>query len=66
METAATSRELSWIVNKALGGATRLIANSQNTVDILLDKWQTDPAKTMVFNPGVDASLFIPALPHKR
>lgn len=61
VETAATSRELSWIVNKALGGATRLIANSQNTADILLNTWNTDPAKTMVFNPGVDASLFIPA-----
>ena len=61
VETAATSRELSWIVNKALGGATRLIANSQNTADILLNKWHTDPEKTMVFNPGVDASLFIPA-----
>ncbi|QHJ11282.1 GDP-mannose-dependent alpha-(1-6)-phosphatidylinositol monomannoside mannosyltransferase [Paraglaciecola mesophila] len=61
VETAATSRELSWIVNKALSGATRLIANSQNTADILLNNWHTEPAKTMVFNPGVDASLFIPA-----
>tara|TARA_R110001606_G_scaffold316538_2_gene463313 strand:+ start:1094 stop:2248 length:1155 start_codon:yes stop_codon:yes gene_type:complete len=61
VETAATSRELSWIVNKALSGATRLIANSQNTADILLNTWCTDPAKTLVFNPGVDASQFVPA-----
>lgn len=60
VETAATSRELSWIVKKALGGATTLIANSQNTANILLNTWQTDPAKTFVVNPGVDSQQFVP------
>jgi phosphatidylinositol alpha-1,6-mannosyltransferase len=61
VETAATSRELSWIVKKALGGASKLIANSQNTANILLNTWHTDPAKTFVVNPGVDSQQFVPA-----
>jgi phosphatidylinositol alpha-1,6-mannosyltransferase len=63
VETAATSRELSWIVNKALTHADKLICNSQNTADILLNSWHTDPKKTFVVNPGVDANVFIPAEP---
>jgi phosphatidyl-myo-inositol dimannoside synthase len=62
VETAATSRELSWIVNKVLKGADNLICNSQNSAQILLDKWHTDPLKTCVVNPGVDAQKFNPAV----
>ncbi|MFQ3236972.1 MAG: phosphatidylinositol alpha-1,6-mannosyltransferase [Paraglaciecola sp.] len=58
VETAATSRELSWIVKQALGGASKLICNSQNSAQILLENWQTDPTKTCVINPGVDAQKF--------
>lgn len=61
VETAATSRELSWIVNKALSHADKLICNSQNTANILLDKWQTNPQRTFVVNPGVDTNIFQPA-----
>jgi phosphatidylinositol alpha-1,6-mannosyltransferase len=61
VETAATSRELSWIVNKALTHAEKLICNSQNTANILLNSWHTDPQKTFVVNPGVDANVFVPA-----
>lgn len=60
VETASTSRELSWIVNKALKGASKLICNSQNSAQILLNQWHTDPLKTCVINPGVDAKKFTP------
>lgn len=61
VETAATSRELSWIVKKALNGASTLICNSKNSANILLQKWNTAPDKTFIVNPGVDAQTFIPA-----
>ncbi|MEP7702679.1 glycosyltransferase family 4 protein [Paraglaciecola sp. 25GB23A] len=66
VETAATSRELTWIVNKALNGATKLICNSQNSARILLDKWDSPPSKTFVINPGVDALQFSPATPDEN
>jgi phosphatidylinositol alpha-1,6-mannosyltransferase len=37
--TAATSRELSWMVRRVLGGARCVIANSRSTQRILLDSW---------------------------
>lgn len=61
VETAATSRELSWIVKKALSGAKYLVCNSQNTATILLNTWHTASAKTKVINPGVDTKRFVPA-----
>jgi phosphatidyl-myo-inositol dimannoside synthase len=61
VETAATSRELSWLVNKVLFNAQSLIANSQNTANILLQQWKTELSKTHVLHPGVDTSIFIPA-----
>lgn len=61
VETAATSRELSWIVKKALKHADKLICNSQNTANILLNSWNTDPKKTFIVNPGVDTQVFVPA-----
>lgn len=36
---AATSRELSWMVRRVLGGARCVIANSRSTQRILLDSW---------------------------
>lgn len=65
VETAATSRELSWIVEKALTHADKLICNSQNTANILLNSWHTDPQKTFIVNPGVDTQVFVPAEPDK-
>lgn len=61
IETASLSRELSFIVKHVLKNATTLIANSNNTRQILLDHWHTDPAKTVILNPGFDASRFVPA-----
>jgi phosphatidylinositol alpha-1,6-mannosyltransferase len=65
VETAATSRELSWIVKKALTHADKLICNSQNTANILLNSWHTDPQKTFIVNPGVDTQVFVPAEPNE-
>lgn len=61
IETASSSRELSWLVKKALNGATKLIANSRNSADILIDKWQVPEAKVEVIHPGVDTQVFTPA-----
>lgn len=61
VETAATSRELRWIVNKVLGGATYLVCNSRNTSDIVLNKWKVHANKVKVVHPGVDTQCFVPA-----
>lgn len=61
VETASSSRELSFIVNKVLNNAGVLICNSNNTRQILLDNWNTNPEKTLTLNPGVDSEKFIPA-----
>ncbi|WP_020408726.1 glycosyltransferase family 4 protein [Hahella ganghwensis] len=61
VETAATSRELTWIVHRALAGAEKLVCNSKNTADIVLNTWQAEPNKTHVVHPGVDANYFVPA-----
>lgn len=61
IETASSSRELSFIVNKVLKNARILICNSNNTRQILLNNWNTDPDKTLVLNPGVDSNKFVPA-----
>ncbi|OZG73434.1 glycosyl transferase family 1 [Hahella sp. CCB-MM4] len=63
VETAATSRELSWIVHRSLGGAEKLVCNSQNTADIVLNTWHASREKTHVVHPGVDAGYFVPAAP---
>jgi len=66
VEAAATSRELSWIVNKVLANTTRLICNSQNTANLLLNNWQVIPDKIAILNPGCDTSKFIPAKPDEN
>ena len=66
VEAAATSRELSWMVNKALTHASKLICNSQNTANLLLNNWQACPNKTVILNPGCDTKRFIPAQPNEK
>ncbi len=61
VEAAATSRELSWVVNKVLNHAKKIISNSQNTASLLTDNWQVDKNKIAILNPGVDAKRFVPA-----
>ncbi|PTB93708.1 glycosyltransferase family 4 protein [Marinobacter sp. B9-2] len=63
IEVARTSRELTWIVNRVLRGADRLICNSQNTKSLLLEHWHVPAKKIEVINPGVDEQTFCPAEP---
>ena len=63
IEVARTSRELTWIVNRVLRGADRLICNSQNTKALLMEHWDVPAKKIEVINPGVDEQTFCPAEP---
>lgn len=63
IEVARTSRELTWIVNRVLRGADRLICNSQNTKSLLMEHWHVPAKKIEVINPGVDERTFCPAEP---
>jgi len=66
VEAAATSRELSWMVTKILANATKLICNSQNTANLLLNNWQADSRIIKILNPGCDTNKFIPAEPDEH
>lgn len=61
IETASTSRELSWLVKNVLKSATKLISNSENTANLLINNWQADKHKVTVLHPGCDTKKFIPA-----
>jgi len=61
VEAAATSRELSWIVNKVLAHSQTIICNSQNTSSILMNNWLISESKIKTLNPGVDTNIFVPA-----
>ena len=60
-ETAATSRELSWMVHHVFDGADRLLCNSRNTARLVGSTWRVPAAKIHVLHPGVDARRFVPA-----
>lgn len=61
MNTASTSRELTWLARRVLSGARFLIANSRNTERILREEWQVPPERIHVLHPGVDTLRFVPA-----
>lgn len=56
-----SSRELGQLVGLVLRGADFVVANSQNTSDILTGRWKLPAEKVRVLHPGVDASEFVPA-----
>lgn len=58
--TAATSRELSWMVRRVLGRAKLVIANSRSTQAILREEWKVPPEKLRLLYPGVDTRRFTP------
>ncbi len=58
---ASTSRELSFLARRVLGGADFLIANSQNTRQILMNEWGVPDSAVRLLNPGVDTFRFQPA-----
>lgn len=61
VETASTSRELSWLVKNVLKKASKLICNSKNTANIIKNTWQTPQEKVVILNPGCDTTKFVPA-----
>lgn len=61
IETARTSRELSFLVKAVLKNAKTLICNSHNTANLVQDNWHIDKNKINVLHPGVDLVKFKPA-----
>jgi phosphatidylinositol alpha-1,6-mannosyltransferase len=59
--TAASSRELSWMVRRVLGAARYVIANSRSTRSILLADWGLPEERVRLLHPGVDTRRFVPA-----
>ena len=60
IEAASLSRELSLLVSIVLKSTTTLICNSQNTANLVTEKWGIIPQKITVLHPGVDSSHFVP------
>ena len=58
---SATSRELAWMTCRVFAGATRVIANSNNTREILIKQWKLPEPKVVLLYPGVDTKRFVPA-----
>jgi phosphatidylinositol alpha-1,6-mannosyltransferase len=56
-----TSRELRWMMQRVIGSADYLIANSQNTARVLRDGWDVPDEKIKILHPGVDVRRFVPA-----
>ncbi len=63
VQTASASRELSWLIRRVFGRASRLIANSHNTANTLCEQWGVDRQKIEILHPGMDANRFVPAAP---
>jgi phosphatidylinositol alpha-1,6-mannosyltransferase len=61
LAVAASSRQLSWMANRVISGADRIIANSKNTRELILRRWPACEAKVAVVTPGVDTAQFKPA-----
>jgi phosphatidylinositol alpha-1,6-mannosyltransferase len=60
VETALTSRELKFLTGQVMRYAERIIANSQNSKQILTEKWGMPDHKVTVMTPGVDIEKFYP------
>ena len=55
------SRELKWMMNRVLGSAQMVIANSRNTCDVLKNHCHVAPDQIGLLHPGVDVDRFLPA-----
>lgn len=56
-----SSRQLRWMGERILRDADRVIANSENTDQILREEWKLPAEKITVLHPGVDCERFVPA-----
>ena len=65
---SSTSRELAWMTRRVFAGASLVIANSNNTRNMLLTEWKLPEAKVRLLYPGVDTKKFtpVPADDHVR
>lgn len=59
---SSTSRELAWMTRRVFAGASFVIANSNNTRNMLLKEWNLSDDKVKLLYPGVDTKRFAPAL----
>jgi len=60
VETALTSRELTWLTRRVMKHAEQVICNSENSFRILREKWDLSPGKMIIMTPGVDVDHFCP------
>jgi phosphatidyl-myo-inositol dimannoside synthase len=56
------SRELTWMMNRVLGSAQIVIANSRNTCHVLTDRCGVRTEQIRLLHPGVDVDRFVPAV----
>jgi len=61
LNLALGSRELTFWMRRVMRGASVLIANSNNTSDILRNDWQVAEDRIRILHPGVDTKRFVPA-----
>jgi phosphatidylinositol alpha-1,6-mannosyltransferase len=57
---ASTSRELTWLARRVYRGAAAVIANSQNSKQLLVREWDVPESCVHVVHPGVDTDRFRP------
>jgi len=57
---ASTSRELTWLARRVYRGAAAVIANSQNSKQMLVRDWDVPDSRVHVVYPGVDTERFRP------
>lgn len=55
------SRELGWLTSRVLGDAARIVANSENTRSLLIERWGLPEERVALLHPGVDLERFHPA-----
>lgn len=61
VEGAALGRELNWMARRVFRNASLVIANCENTREIMLRDWRMPAEKLAVLHPGVDTRRFTPA-----
>lgn len=61
VNSASTSRELSWLVRRVFRSASFVIPNSRNTERIVREEWEVPAAQIRLLHPGVDCDRFRPA-----
>jgi phosphatidylinositol alpha-1,6-mannosyltransferase len=57
---ASTSRELTWLARRVYRGAAAVVANSENSRDLLVREWHVPFSRVHVIHPGVDTDRFRP------